>query len=118
MTDGLASIEDFHALDIRVGRVLRVEPNMRARVPAYIVDVDLGDDLGVRTSSAQITEAYTPESLEGRLVLALVNIPPRRVAGVRSEVLVLGVYSEKGDGPVVLIGPDEHDRVRPGDRVG
>ncbi|MBZ0171583.1 MAG: tRNA-binding protein, partial [Phycisphaerales bacterium] len=108
----------FHALAIHVGRVLSAEVNARASRPAYVLRIDLGDELGVRTSSAQITDTYTPGLLVGRLVLALVNIPPRRVAGVKSEALVLGVYSQGGDGPVVLIGPDEHDHVRPGDRVG
>jgi tRNA-binding protein len=112
------TIEDFSALDVRVARVLDAEPNTGARTPAYVLTIDLGPGLGTRTSSARITEAYAPADLVGRLVLAVVNLPPRRVAGVRSECLVLGVYSQNGEGPVVLIGPDEHDSVRPGDRLG
>jgi len=114
----MPTIDDFAALDIRVARVERAEPNTEARHPAYVLTLDLGPKLGRRTSSAQLTGAYAPEDLAGRLVLALVNIPPRRVAGVKSECLVLGVYSDKGEGPVVLVGPDEHASVRPGDRLG
>lgn len=113
-----ATIDDLARLDIRVGRVLHAEPNPAARRPALILDVDLGPALGVRRSSAQLTEAYTPADLVGRLVLAVVNLPPRRVAGVESRVLLLGVYSAGGTGPVVLIAPDAHPSVQPGDRLG
>ncbi|MEM1330537.1 MAG: tRNA-binding protein [Planctomycetota bacterium] len=111
-----ATIEDFARLDIRVGRVLTAEPLAGARRPAYRLRLDLGPDLGERASSAQITEAYTPEELVGRLVLVVVNLPPRRIAGFKSEVLTLGVYS--AGGPVVLIAPDAGRGVRPGDRLG
>lgn len=112
------TIEDVVKLDIRVGRVVRAEPLERARRPAYRLRVDLGADLGERDSSAQITDAYTPETLMGRTVLCVVNLPPRRVAGFKSEVLTLGVYSDGGAGPVVLVTPDDHASVRPGDRLG
>ncbi|MEL6741046.1 MAG: tRNA-binding protein [Planctomycetota bacterium] len=121
MADALAgqhavTIEDFARLDIRVGRVLEAAVLERARKPAYRLRIDLGPGLGERNSSAQITEAYSVDALAGRLVLCVVNLPPRRVAGFKSEVLTLGVYSDAG--PVVLIAPDPHGPARPGDRLG
>ncbi|MEQ8819693.1 MAG: tRNA-binding protein [Sumerlaeia bacterium] len=112
------TFDDFLKLDIRVGRVLEAAPLEKARKPAYRLAIDFGPELGTRQSSAQITEAYEAQALVGRLVMAVVNFPPRRVAGFKSEVLTLGVYSSGGEGPVVLIGPDDHGAVRPGDRLG
>lgn len=97
------NIEDFHRVDIRVGRVLAAEPLAGARKPAYALRIDFGPELGVRQSSAQVTVHYTPEALVGTLVLAVVNFPPRRIAGYRSEVLTLGVADASGD--VILISP-------------
>lgn len=85
----VADIADLHRLGLRVGRVLSAEINAKARTPAYILRIDFGD-LGQRTTSAQLTANYTPESLVGRLVIAATNLPPKRIAGVVSEVLVLG----------------------------
>jgi tRNA-binding protein len=95
--------EAFEVLDLRVGRVLRVEANERARKPAYKLWLDFGV-LGTRTSSAQLTDRYEPDELVGRLIIAAVNLGTRLVAGFPSEVLVLGVPDE--DGAVVLLHPD------------
>jgi tRNA-binding protein len=95
--------EAFGVLDMRVGRIVRVEPNEKARKPAYKLWIDFGE-LGTRTSSAQLTEVYRADELVGRLVVAAVNLGSRLVAGFRSEVLVLGVPNESG--AVVLLHPD------------
>jgi tRNA-binding protein len=99
-----ASFDDFQKLDMRVGRVLEVEEFPAARVPAWKLTIDFGAEIGTRRSSAQITH-YPAEALRGRLVVAVVNFPPRRIAGFSSEVLVLGAMdAEKG---VVLLRPDD-----------
>jgi tRNA-binding protein len=90
-----ASVETFFEVDIRVGRIVAAALNPKARKPAYRMEIDFGP-LGTRTSSAQLTAIYTPESLVGRQVLAVVNFPPRRIAGVESQVLVLGVSDPEG----------------------
>ena len=88
-------LDAFAALDLRVGRIMRAEPNEGAKKPAFRLWIDFGP-LGVKQSSAQLTELYTPESLVGRLVVAAVNLGTRRVNGFASEVLVLGVPDEEG----------------------
>lgn len=103
-TASQTTIDHFLAIDIRVGKVLRVEPFSKARKPAYKLWIDFGD-LGIRKSSAQLTKLYTPEELQGRLVLAVVNFPPRQIADFMSEVLVLGVPT-KNNGAVVLVEPE------------
>ncbi|MES2123530.1 MAG: tRNA-binding protein [Gemmatimonadota bacterium] len=97
------SFDDFLLADIRVGRVVSARLNPRAHKPAYHLIVDFGPLLGEKESSAQLTVHYTPEELVGRQVVAVVNFEPKRVAGVKSEVLVLGVPD--ADGAVVLLQP-------------
>ena len=99
-----ASFDDFQKLDMRVGRVTEVEEFPEARVPAWKLTVDFGPEIGAKRSSAQITH-YTREALLGRLVVGVVNFPPKRIAGFPSEVLVLGAIDpQKG---VVLLVPDD-----------
>jgi tRNA-binding protein len=97
------SVETFFQVDVRVGRIMSAAINPKARKPAYRLEIDFGP-LGVRTSSAQLTALYTPEDLVGRQILAVVNFPPRRVAGVESQVLVLGVPDE--DDNVILLATE------------
>jgi tRNA-binding protein len=98
------TIEEFDQVDIRVGRVLAAEPLTGARKPAYTLRIDFGPEIGVRASSAQLTARYQAEELVGRLVLGVVNLPPRRIAGFNSETLTLGVAD--ADGAVVLLAVD------------
>lgn len=100
----MATIEDFQNIEMRVGTILQAEPFPEARVPAIKLRIDFGPELGVKWSSAQITRRYEPDTLVGRQVVAVVNFPPRRVAGFKSEVLVLGGVPEAGD--VILLAPD------------
>jgi tRNA-binding protein len=105
---------DFEKVDMRVGVVVRAEPFSEARRSAYKLWIDLGP-LGVKRSSAQITERYAPETLVGRHVVCVVNFPPKQVGPFTSEVLVMGAYT--GRPPVVvLLRPDEP--VKPGDKIG
>ena len=99
------SFDDFLKVEIRAGRITRAEPYPEARVPAIKLWVDFGGELGVRKSSAQITRHYSPGELVGKMVVAVVNFPPRQIGKVMSEVLVLGVPD--ADGEVVLLGPDK-----------
>ena len=109
----MATFDDFLKLDIRVGTIVSAKVFAKARKSAYQLEVDFGDEIGIKKSSAQITDHYSADELAGKQVLAVVNFPPRQIANFMSEVLVLGTYSEGG---VVLITPDK--AVKNGDKLG
>jgi tRNA-binding protein len=101
----MIEFDDFLRVDMRVGRILAAEPFPEARKPAYRLRIDFGKAIGERASSAQLTKTYPdPAALVGRQVVAVMNFPPRRIAGFRSEVLVLGAMGD--DGEVFLLAPD------------
>lgn len=95
---------DFEKVDLRVGRVVKAEPFPQARKPAYILHVDFGPEIGVKKSSAQITHLYTVEELKGKLVVGVVNFPPKQIGPLMSECLVTGFHNERGE--VTLCVPD------------
>lgn len=101
----MATIEDFTALDIRVGTVVEASPFPEARKPAIRLLIDFGIELGRLQSSAQLTKHYTPAELVGRQVVAVINFPPRRIAGFRSDVLVLGAMLASDD--VILLALEQ-----------
>ena len=109
----MATFDDFLKLDIRVGTIIEASNFENAKRPAYKLKIDFGDDLGIKKSSAQITDKYNLNELIGKKVLAVVNFPRRQIADYMSEVLVLGTYSEGG---VVLITPDKE--TKNGDKLG
>ena len=102
--DTAATMDDFDRLDIRAGTIVDAQPFPEARKPSMRLWVDFGGTVGVKRSAAQITVHYAPDRLIGRQVMAVVNFPPRRIAGFESEVLVLGVPDDSG--AVVLVKPD------------
>ena len=106
--------DDFEKIEMRVGTVIEVNDFPEARKPAYRLVIDFGTALGVKRSSAQITVHYKKEDLVNRQVVAVVNFPPKRIAGFTSECLVLGVYDSNND--VVLLQPDR--TVDNGDKIG
>ena len=99
------SFDDFLKVDIRVGQVLRAEPYPEARKPAIKMWIDFGPEIGEKRTSAQVTAHYTPETLVGRQVMAVVNFPPRQIGKFMSEVMVLGVSDAAGG--IVLLSPDQ-----------
>lgn len=108
----MISLDDFNQVDMRVGTILSASENKKARIPAYKMKIDFGEELGVLNSSAQITDLYTPEELVGRQVVAVVNFPPVHISQVTSQARVLGAESSKG---VVLLNLDE--KVENGSRI-
>jgi tRNA-binding protein len=112
----MISIEDFEKVEIRVGTVISAEINAKARKPAYVLRIDFGAELGIKTSSAQLVSSYNEKSLVGKKVLAVTNFPARNVAGVVSEVLVLALPTV--DERLSLVHPDcENDNVENGARL-
>ena len=109
----MATFDDFMKLDIRVGTIVEAVVFEKAKKPAYQLHIDFGNELGIKKTSAQITNHYKPEELIGKQVLAVVNFPSKQIADFMSEVLVLGTYSEGG---VVLVTPDKE--VKNGDKLG
>ena len=100
----VATFDDFMKIDIRCGTIIEAAPFPEARKPAIKLVIDFGADIGTRKSSAQITELYSPETLVGRKVMAVINFPPRQIGPFMSEVLTLGVANARGE--VVLVAPD------------
>ena len=95
----------FDKVDIRIGTVLSVKKNVKAKKPSLIIDVDFGNEIGIKQSSAQITHYYNDESLKGKQVIGICNFPEKNIAGVKSEFLVLGAIED--DGKVVLVHPSQ-----------
>ena len=110
----MAVYDDFAKLDIRAGTIIKAERFPKARKPAYKLTIDFGADIGIKKSSAQITDYYAPEDLAGKKILAVVNFPPRQIADLFSEVLVLGTES---DGGIILAVPDMAGKVSDGDKL-
>ncbi len=101
----LITFDDFTKIDIRAGTILSAEINAKAKKPAYVLKIDFGDPLGVKTTSAQITEGHRLSELINKQVLAVVNFPPKKVADITSEVLVLGVVQDSS--PTILLTPSK-----------
>lgn len=109
----MITFEDFLKLDIRVGTIIKAEDFVNAKKKAYKLEIDFGTEIGIKRSSAQITQLYKKEELAHKQILAVVNFSPKQIANFMSEVLILGVYNDKG---VVLIEPNMS--VNNGDKLG
>ena len=99
------TFEDYQKVQISVGTVLKVSKNIKARNPSLVLEVDFGEEIGVRKSSAQITHYYNQENLIGKQVIGVCNFPEKNIAGIKSQVLILGAIEE--DGKVVLLNPSQ-----------
>ena len=110
--DKIINIEDFDKVEMRVGTIVEVGVNKKARKPAYKVKIDFGEEIGIKTSSAQITDLYKEEDLVGKQVICCINLAPMHIGSVKSEVRILGTESKQG---VVLLTPTEP--VKNGDRI-
>jgi len=102
----MISYSDFEKVDIRVGKVLKVEDFPEARKPAYKLSIDFGSEVGIKKSSVQIVKNYSKEELVGKLVMGVINFPPKQIGPFISEVLTLGVSDENGD--VILLAPTKN----------
>ena len=105
----MATIDDFQRLDIRVGKIIEANDFPEARKPAYKLKIDFGSEIGIKNSSVQVVALYTKEELAGKLVLGVVNFPPRKIGPFESEVLTLGVPDK--DGNVILITPNKAEPI-------
>ena len=109
----MITFDDFLKVDMRIGTVLNAKVNEKAKKPAYILEVDFGKEIGIKTTSAQITDKYSLDELIGMKVVGVVNFPPKQIADVKSEFLIIGSYSEGG---VTLLSPNKD--AQNGDQIG
>jgi tRNA-binding protein len=109
----MITFDDFLKVDMRIGTVLNAKVNEKAKKPAYILEVDFGKEIGTKTTSAQITDKYSLDELIGMKVVGVVNFPPKQIADVKSEFLIIGSYSEGG---VTLLSPNKD--AQNGDKIG
>ncbi len=109
----MITFDDFLKVDMRIGTIISARDNKKAKKPAYIIEVDFGEEIGIKTTSAQVTDKYTLEELVGMKVVGVVNFPPKQIADVKSEFLIVGSYSEGG---VSLLSPNKD--AQNGDRIG
>ncbi|MGB0431698.1 MAG: tRNA-binding protein [Bacteroidia bacterium] len=109
----MISWKEFEKVDMRVGTIIEATPFTEARKPAFKLKLDFGPQIGIKNSSAQITELYTPDELNGKQIVAVMNFPPKQIGPFISECLVMGIYNKKG---IVLIEPNH--QVNNGDKIG
>ena len=109
----MITFEDFEKINMRVGEIIKAEPFKKAKKPAYKIWIDFGNEIGIKKSSAQITNLYDINDLIGKQIIAVINFPPKQIADFFSEVLILGVKGKKG---VVLLKPDK--KTKNGQKIG